>query len=174
MQIIDLLRKRRSIRKFTTQPVPDEKIELLKEAVLRSPSSKNRNSWNFIFVDDPHLIKELAECKAHGTLPLDTATLAVVICADESQNDVWIEDSSIAAIILQLSAQSIGLGSCWIQIRNRDHSDGQTSEAYLQQLLGIPSHFRVLSIVATGYPATEREGKSFNELQFEKIKLNRF
>ena len=55
--------------------------------------------------------------------PLETAPLAVVICADETLNDAWIEDCSIASILLQLTAQSIGLGSCWIQIRNRMYSE---------------------------------------------------
>jgi nitroreductase len=172
--MIEILRNRRSIRKYTSQPIEQEKLEVLKEAVLRSPSSKNINPWEFIFVDEKELLLKLKDCKPHGATPLSTAPLAVVICADETKNDVWIEDCSIASILLQLTAQSLGLGSCWIQIRNRQYSEKMTSEKYIQQLLTIPEKYRVLSILAIGYPATARKGKSFEELKFDKIRTNRF
>ena len=172
--MIELLRQRRSIRKYTSQEIENEKLEILKEAVLRSPSSKNINPWEFIFVDDPELIANLKRCRPHGTTPLGTAPLAVVVCADETLNDVWVEDCSIASILLQITAQSVGLGSCWVQIRNRMHSDSVTAEKYVQELLNIPGHFRVSTIIAVGYPEKTREGKPFEELQFEKIRINRF
>ena len=172
--MINLLRQRRSIRKYTEQKVEKEKLDILKEAVLRSPSSKNINPWEFIFVDDPELITQLKSCRSHGTTPLGTAPLAVVICADETLNDVWIEDCSIASIMLQMTAQSLNLGSCWVQIRNRMHSDSISAEKYVQDLLNIPDRLRVLNIVTIGYSEKPREGKSFEELQFEKIRANRF
>ena len=172
--MIELLRQRRSIRKYKSQKVETEKLDILKEAVLRSPSSKNINPWEFIFVDDLELIVRLKNCKPHGTTPLASAPLVVVICADETLNDVWIEDCSIASILLQLTAQSIGLGSCWVQIRKRIHSDEISAEKYIQDLLHIPEKFRVLSIVTIGYPEKMREGKTFEELQFEKVRINQF
>jgi nitroreductase len=172
--MIELLRNRRSIRKYTDEPVEAEKLEILKEALLRAPSSKNINPWEFIFIDDREIIQKLAQCKPHGTLPLVTAPLAVIICADETKNDVWIEDCSIASILLQLTAQTLGLGSCWIQVRNRSYMKLTSSEEYIQQLIGIPKNYRVLNIVAAGYAQTLRKGKPVSELQFEKIKTNRF
>ncbi len=172
--MIELLRNRRSIRKYTTRHIEEEKLEILKEAVLRSPSSKNINPWEFIFIDDKQLLQSLKKCKPHGAIPLETSPLAVVVCADETKNDVWIEDCSIASILFQLTAQSLGLGSCWIQIRNRQHSELVTAEKYIQQLLDIPEHYRILSIITVGYPQTFRKGKPENELQYEKIRKNRF
>ena len=172
--MIELLRNRRSIRNYTNQRIEKEKLEILKETVLRSPSSKNRNSWEFIFVDEPDKIQQLKECKPHGTASLQTAPLVVVICANESVNDVWIEDCSIASILLQLTAQSLDLGSCWVQIRNRMYSEIVTSEKYIQDLLLLPNNYRVLSIITIGYPGKKRSGKPFDELQLEKIKHNTF
>lgn len=172
--MIEELRARRSIRKYTEQPIETEKLEILKEAVLRSPSSKGINPWVFVFVDENEIIQKLKLCKPHGAGPLETAQLAVVFCADETVNDAWIEDCSIASILLQLTSQSLGLGSCWIHVRNRMYSETISSEIYVQDLLNIPAHFRVLSIVSVGYPAKLREGKKFEELQFEKIRNNRF
>ena len=172
--MIDILRTRRSIRKYTEQAIEKEKLDILKESALRSPSSKNINPWEFIFVDEKEKISRLKDCKPHGIMPLKTAPLAIVVCADETKNDVWIEDCSIASILLQLTAQELGLGSCWIQIRNRMQTDEISSERYIQKLLGMPENFRVLSIVTVGYPDQQREGKPFEELQFEKIRMNGF
>jgi len=103
-----------------------------------------------------------------------TAPLAVVVCADETKNDVWVEDCSIASILLQLTAQTLGLGSCWIQIRKRMYSDELSSEKYIQNVLNIPENYRVLSIITMGYAEKQRDGKPFQELQFEKIRINGF
>ncbi|MFW5831693.1 MAG: nitroreductase family protein [Prolixibacteraceae bacterium] len=172
--MIELLRNRRTIREYSEQRVLPEKLELLKEAVLRSPSSKNINPWEFIFIDDDAIIRKLKDAKPHGVKPLKTAPLAVVVCADATKNDVWIEDCSIASVLLQLTAQSLGLASCWIQIRNRMHSEDISAENYTRNLLEIPEKFKVLSIITMGYPANTREGKPFEELQFEKIRMNKF
>jgi nitroreductase len=172
--MIELLRTRRSIRKYTEQPVSADQLAILKEAVLRSPSSKGINPWQFIFIDEKETIKQLKIAKSTGTGPLEGAPLAVVFCADETVNDAWVEDCSIAAIILQLTAHSLGLGSCWIHFHYRMHSETVSSEQYVRELLGIPENFRVLCAVTVGHPARESKGRAFEELQFEKIKVNRF
>jgi nitroreductase len=172
--MIELLRTRRSIRKYTEQKIEPEKLEILKEAVLRSPSSKGINPWRFIFIDDLETIQKLKVCKPTGAGPLDTATLAVIFCADETVNDAWVEDCSIAAIILQLTAHSLCLSSCWIHVHYRMHSDSVSSEKYIQDLLDIPAHFRVLCAVSVGYPAKPVKGRPSEELQFEKIRTNKF
>ena len=172
--MIELLRTRRSIRKYTEQKIEPEKLEILKEAVLRSPSSKGINPWRFIFIDDLETIQKLKVCKPSGVGPLDTAPLAVVICADETVNDAWIEDCSIAAIILQLTAHSLGLGSCWIHAHYRMYNETVTSEKYIQDLLDIPLNFKVLCAVSVGYPAKPAKARTVEELQFEKIRINKF
>ncbi len=119
-----LLRNRRSIRQFKADKVEPEKVDLLLETLLRAPSSRSRNPWQFVAVDDPQLLAGLAHAKAHGAEFLAGAPLAVVVCADPARCDVWIEDCAIAAILLQLAAESLGLGSCWAQMRlRRDAND---------------------------------------------------
>ncbi len=172
--MIDLIRQRRSIRKFTAQPVEGEKLSLLKEAALRSPASKSSNAWEFIFVDDSDLLKALATSKPFGSKMLESAPLGVVVMADPEKTEAWIEDCSVASTFLQLTAQSLKLGSCWVQICGRQHSEAMTAEDYVKELLGIPSHLRVLSIVAIGTPAQERSGIDASELQWEKIRTNRY
>lgn len=171
--MIDLLRQRRSIRKYLDRPIEQEKIELLKEAALRAPSSRNIRPWRFVFVENKSIIQKLAAAKQHGSAFLKNAPLAVVVLGDSTASDVWIEDCSIASILLQLTAQSLGLGSCWVQIRLREN-ENKTSEQYVQQLLTIPEHIKVESIIGIGYPAEQRSGVSFEQLEFEKIHNNKF
>jgi nitroreductase len=172
--MIELIRLRRSIRKFKKNQIETEKIEILKEALLRSPTSRNRKSWEFILVRDTHLLKQLSRSKPSSADFLSDAPLGIVICGDEKKSDVWIEDCSIASIILQLTAQSLGLGSCWIQIRNRQYNDIKSSESYIQELLKIPENFRVESIIAVGYPGEQKQGIPENELDGIKIHENIF
>ncbi|MCX5646921.1 MAG: nitroreductase family protein [Phycisphaerae bacterium] len=172
--MLELLRARRSIRAYTGQAIEPQKVELLKEAVLRSPSSRNLDSWEFIFVEDRERLTKLAVCKPHGADFLADAALGIVVCGDSRASDTWIEDCSIASILVQMVAQSIGLGSCWIQVRNR-MSDGQmTSEQYIQALLGSPEHLKIESIIAIGYPAEKREPLSRADLQDAKVHTNAY
>jgi len=172
--LIDLLRARRSIRRFTDQPVEPEKIDLLVEAALRSPSSKGNNPWEFIVVTDPAMLKQLAVAKAHGATFLQGAPLAIVICADPAQSDVWVEDASIATTLIHLQATDLGLGSCWVQIRLRQREDGTSSQAYLADLLGLPENMMVLAIVGIGYPVDTKSGHPHASLCFNQVSYGRF
>lgn len=169
MSFYELIKQRRSTRKFANKSIEPEKIETLKRGVLMSPASKRSNPWEFVFVADKEMLQVLAECKESGAKLIDGAELAVVVCADTSKSDVWIEDCSIASIYLQLLAEDLGLGSCWVQIRNRKRADGEMATDYVKRQLNIPVEREVLSIIAIGYK--ESENKPFDEsrLQLDKI-----
>ena len=170
--MIELLRSRRSIRKFTAEKISPESIEILVEAALRSPSSRGRNPWQFILVDDPDLLIKLSRSKEYGAEFLKNAPFAIVVCADSTISDVWVEDASIASIFIQLAAHSLGLGSCWVQIRNRQHDASKTAETFVQELLGMPEEIKVLSIVGIGHPAETKSPVPASTLQRDKIKYN--
>jgi nitroreductase len=165
----DILRERRSIRRYKDLKIEAEKIELLMEAALRSPSSRGINPWRFVFVTDKAILEVLSRAKESGSGFLKGAALGVVVCAVQGESDVWVEDCSIAAIILQLSGCSLGLGSCWIQIRKRMHSSSLSSEDYIKRALGLPENFHVESIIAFGYPDEEKEPVPKEQLEYEKI-----
>jgi len=78
------------------------------------------------------------------------------------------------AIIIQLTALSLGLGSCWAQIRNRQHDYEMTAENYIRELLGMPEHINVECVLGVGHPAEEKTPVSANKLQNDKIKTNRW
>ncbi len=170
--MIDLLRKRRSVRKFESRSIETDKVEVLKEALLRSPTSRGLNPWEFVFVDNPALLAALSRAKKHGSGFLKGAPLGIVVCADPAQCDIWIEDCAIASILVQMTALSLGLGSCWIQIRLRQADTQTTSEEFIRQMLSLPNHLCVLSMIAIGYPAEFPEPIPFAELPAEKIHFN--
>ncbi len=168
----ELAKSRRSTRKYTSEELTPEEVELLMKAALMSPTSKNSHSWEFILVDDKDKLAQLALCKAHGANFVENAALAVVVAADPEKSEVWIEDASIASIMLQLQAEDMGLGSCWVQIRNRFAANGGTSEDYIRELLGIPANINILSIIAIGKKGEERKPFDENRLLWEKLHLN--
>ena len=167
--MLDILRKRRSIRKYRELEIDRETIELLKEAALRAPTSRGIKPWRFVFVTDKALLEKLSKTKKSGYGFLKDASLGVVVCADENESDVWIEDCSIASIILQLAGQSHGLGTCWIQIRNRMYSDDMSSEDYIRGVLDLSKNLRVESMISFGYPDEEKSPVPKEQLDYQKI-----
>lgn len=172
--MIDLLTTRRSIRKFQNKGIEKEKIEAILKGALLSPSSRSIRPWEFIAVTDKELLQKLSLSKEHGSEFLEGAPLGIVIIADPEACDVWIEDSSIAAIITQLTAQSLGLGSCWIQIRERFHLENEKAEDYVKGILGIPGKYKVECIIAIGYAREEKKAYTDEDLKYNKIHIDKF
>jgi nitroreductase len=171
--MIDLLRTRRSIRKYKKEAIDPRSLEIIKEALLRCPSSRGLNHRTFIFVDDRILLSGLAKTREQGRF-IEDAALGIIVCGDETKSDVWVEDCAITGIVAQLTAHSLGLGSCWIQIRNRIHSPEMTAEAYIRDLLSIPLHLKILSIISIGVPAETKNLIPQEKLDYAKIRYTKY
>ena len=171
---LELLRKRRSSRVFTDELIDKDTVCNLMKAVLMSPSGRRINPWEFVLVEDKAMLKALSQCKEHGAGLLEGAAMAVVVLGDTTKTDVWIEDCTIATIILQLAAEEYGLGSCWVQMRLRKDADGNLAEDNVRRLLNVPPYYAVLSIVGLGHKA--REAQPFHEenLQWDKVHIGGF
>lgn len=170
--MIEILRARRSIRKFERRPIEADKVALLEEALLLSPSSRGLRPWRFVFVDRTELLERLARSRPHGSSFVAGAALAIVVCGDEGVSDIWVEDCSIAAIMAQLAACSLGLGSCWVQIRGRPCSEDKTAEEHVRETLGLPDDLRVEAVVALGYAAEAKTPHPRESLPFDRIWRN--
>ena len=168
------LKIRRSIRKSLSLPIESEKIALITQAALMSPASKRSNPWEFIVVQKPEMLVELSKCRPMGCQFLAEAPLAIVVIADTTKSDVWIEDAAIAATIIQLQAHHLGLGSCWIQVYLRQKDEKTSTEQYIKSLLGVPEQFAVLNIISIGYPNEEKKPHDEAKLETDKIHANRF
>ena len=172
--MLDLLMSRRSIRKYKDKTIEKDKVQQLLKGVLTSPSGRNIQPWQLIVVDDKDKLALLGESRGGASRALANAPLAIVILADPNATDVWIEDASIVSIITQLMAQSLGLSSCWIQVRERIAVDNKTVEDYVKEVLDIPENYKVESMVAIGYPDEEKSPHSEEELPFHKVHFNKW
>ncbi|ANF23530.1 nitroreductase family protein [Thermococcus piezophilus] len=173
MEFFEVLRKRRSIRRFQDKKVPRELVEKLLEAAFLSPSSYNKRPWHFIVVDDKEKLQKLSKAKL-GASGLAMAPLAIVVTADGERSDVWIEDASIAAEHIHLAAVALGLRSFWVQIRNRMHNEEKSAEEYVRGLLDIPENYRILCIIGVGYPAENKPPHCEEVFEWGKVGYNRF
>ncbi len=174
MELLEMMKNRRSVRIYTGEPVTEEKLERILQAGLLSASGRAVRPWELIVVREKKLLKKMAGSRTAGAKMLEGADCAVVVLGDEKKTDVWTEDCSIVMANMHLMADSLGVGSCWIQGRLREASDGRTTEAYLQELLEYPDHLRLEAILSLGVPKEHPKAHSLEELPMEKVHWERF
>ena len=148
--MLDMIKKRRSIRKYTDQAVTDEQIRQLLEAAMAAPSGSNIQSWEFVVVRDPDLKRQLAQTHTWSHMAADAAVVFVV-CGNERASHHWIADASAATQNLLLAVTALGLGAVWVGIY-----PGADREAYVRQVLAIPDEIRILCLVPVGHPAESK------------------
>lgn len=165
----ELARVRRSMRKFTEEKISAQQQQELMRTVLMSPSSKGLHSYEFQLVENPQQLAQLAKSKSMGADFLTDAPLAVVVMADPEVSDVWVEDASVAATTLLYQAEDMGLGACWIQIRERQDADGNDAEVNVRKILGLPESKRIVCIVAVGHKGMERKPQNEDRLMWDKV-----
>ena len=173
--MLEVLLKRRSIRKYTDQEVTEEQLKPVLQAGLLSPSSYGKRSWEFVVVRDKATLQELGNSRQPKQAVLPEAAAAIVVMGNPDVIDVWVEDGSIAMTNMWLAATDVGLGACWIQIRNRPSNQKDLSASdYIRQLLHAPEPFQVLAVLALGHPAEKKEPAALDQLPYNKIHRERF
>jgi nitroreductase len=153
MDILSVIKGRRSVRDFLTKEIPEELINELVEALIWAPSAGNLQARRFIFVKNPEIKKKLARA-ALGQSFIAEAPLVVVGCADleriarrygsRGMNLYVIQDVSASIMQLMLFAHEKGLGTVWV---------GAFDEKAVSDILRLPPHLRPVAIVPVGYPA---------------------
>ncbi|MGC8873660.1 MAG: nitroreductase family protein [Chloroflexia bacterium] len=144
------IRRRRSIRKYTGQPLSEGQIRELLEAAMAAPSASNRQPWEFVIVQDRRGRERLAATHPWSRM-CAKAGAVFVVCGYPERSRHWVEDCSAATENLLLAATSLGLGAVWVAV----YPDEQ-AERFVRGELGIPSEVRVLCLVPVGYPAEEK------------------
>lgn len=171
---LDLALQRRSIRKYEDRKVEPEKIQTILTAALASPSAKHLNPWEFVVVEDRHLLSEMAGCRTYGSQMLQQSPLGIVLCVDSSLTDTWQADGAIAAMNMLLAAEDLGLGACWVQVYNREHTETETAEQMIRRLTGVPDNLNILCIVSIGYKAEDKRPINPEKLQYDKIHYGKY
>jgi nitroreductase len=148
MEFIDVIKTRRSVRKFKDQEIEPEKLERMLECARWSPSWANKQCWHFVAVSDREMIKKVSQTSMINKW-LKTAPAIIVACADPKASgerngiDYFTVDTAIAMEHLVLAAADQGLGTCWIGAFNEDK---------LKEILGIPENIRLVALTPVGYP----------------------
>ena len=169
MELIEMMCKRRSIRKYAEEPFPEEKLKKILQAGLLAPTSRNRRPWEYYVIQDKDTLTNLSRAKAHGAALIAGCNTAIAVFADSELTDTWIEDSSIALAYMDLMASSLGIGSCWVQMRLRKDENGGDAEENVQQIMGVKEPFRIVGILALGVPAEEKDPYGLDDLKWEKV-----
>ena len=170
----EILMQRRSIRKYTTDLITKDEQKSILEAGLMAPTSKNSRPWNFIVVDDKETLEQLGKCNKFGAMSVAGCAMAVVVVADSSLSEAWIEDCSIAAAFMQLRVEELGMGSCWVQIRERMFDENTTAQQYVKNLLSIPEEMEVECILTIGHKAEERKPLDPEKALWERVHQNKW
>jgi nitroreductase len=149
LETLEAIKTRRSIRKFTNQPIQPETITVLLKAAMQAPSAMNEQPWQFIVIDDKKHLKNIPTFSPFA--PTQTASAAILVCADKSLikiPDYWIQDCATATQNLLLAAHDQGLGAVWTGVINLPgRAEG------FKAMLNLPSTIEPLCLVVLGYPA---------------------
>ncbi|MDH4161990.1 MAG: nitroreductase family protein [Nitrospirota bacterium] len=151
MDILDIIRQRRSVRDFIEREVPTEVVEEMIEAIRWTPSAGNLQSRRFYFIQNAAVRRSLAKAALDQRF-IAQAPLVIVACLDRTisvrygdrgVNLYAIQDTSAAVMNLMLLAQARGLGTCWV---------GAFNEFDVIETLDLPDNLRPIAIVPVGYP----------------------
>lgn len=155
MQIIDVIRTRRSIRKYTAEDVSDDIVRTLIDAARWAPSAGNLQPWDFIVIRVKETKKRLSKI-AYDQQFIIEAPVVIVACTNpmHSSSRYGLRGASLYCLMdvafaiqnILLTAHSLGLGTCVI---------GAFNEEEVKKILGIPDECRPVAIVPVGYPAED-------------------
>jgi nitroreductase len=160
---LEILFARRSIRRYTDEPLTGEEIQTLLEAAMAAPSGSNQKPWHFVVVTDRQTLQDLADAHPYGKM-LGHAAAAIAVCGDPSISDWWVQDCTAATENILIAVSALGLGAVWIGCHGRAER-----EQAIRSVLGIPKEIGVQSLISIGHPAEEKEART----QFDPARVHK-
>lgn len=153
MEALDAILSRRSIRRYTGEPVGAQTVTRLLEAAMAAPSAGNQQPWHFIVVEDHDVLGGVPSIHPHAAM-VPSAAVAIIVCADTTSDrypNYWIQDCAAATENILIAARSLGLGAVWLGIHPREER-----VAAFRRMFAIPGHVTPLSMISLGRPAEEK------------------
>jgi nitroreductase len=139
---------RRSVRRYTAQPVSEEQITLLLQAGMAAPSASNRQPWHFVVVTSRPTLNALADRHPYAKM-LYQAPLCIAVCGEPALSEnFWVQDCSAATENILLAATGLGLGAVWLGV----HPNAERTQA-VRESLNLPANITPLCLISIGYPA---------------------
>ena len=149
MDVMEAIEKRRSVRSYQNKPVSEEKLKKILEAARLAPSAKNLQSYKFIVVKDQKLREKLMEAAANQSFVGEAPVVIVGVSLNPDyvmtcKIPAYPIDVAIALDHITLAATEEGLGTCWV---------GKFYQDKVKEILNIPEKYKVVALLALGYPA---------------------
>jgi len=175
MNALEAILSRRSIRKYTSQPVPDATVKKLLSAAMSAPSAGNEQPWHFIVITDRQTLDSMPMLPPGMRLPepgpIQLAPLAILVCGDPTSDrfhmGFWILDCAAATENILIAAHAEGLGAVWLPA----YPDEERVKG-IRSLLGIPEHIVPFALIPLGYPAESKPPN--NRFDTARIRSNRW
>ncbi|MBO6054130.1 MAG: nitroreductase family protein [Oscillospiraceae bacterium] len=169
MELMDVILKRRSVRKYADQAIPEDTLKKILQAGLLAPTSRNLKPCEFYVIRDKDLLSKLSQVKSGGAGMLAGCGAAVVVFGDSEKADTWVEDCSIAISYMMLTAEEQGVSNCWVQIHFRSDSAGNEAEKNVRELFSLPEKYRIAGILSLGIAAETPEPHSPEDADWNKV-----
>ena len=172
-KLFELTAARRSVRKYSGEPIDQAVLNEIMKVALTAPCSFGHRPVEFIVVQDPERIQGLAACKSLGGSQIIGAGAVIVVMVKLDRGEFWIEDGAIASSYILLAAEQYGLGACWVHIRNRT-GKAKTSDEEVRELLGVPDGYAVLNLVALGCKGEHKQGYTESDFDMDKVHYEKY
>lgn len=163
---LNLIFKRRSIRKFQDKPVEDEKISLLLQAAMAAPTACNHQPWEFVVVNDQEIMDRFRKDMPFGKY---NAPMAIIVCHNGGAghkplcDQFWVQDCSAATENILIAAVALGLGTVWLGVH-----PVKTLKGVVSRIIDLPRNVEPLNVIYIGYPAEEKDARS----QYEEKRVH--
>ncbi|MFC1860056.1 nitroreductase family protein [Chloroflexota bacterium] len=152
MDAMEAILTRRSIRKYTNQPVSDEVLKELLEAAMYAPSASNCQPWHFVVIKNRDILNEIPGFHPYSQM-LKDAPLAILVCCDQGlqMGGYGVQDCSAATQNILLAAHAKGLGAVWLGLYPTERTVNP-----IKKLLNLPEQIIPVSLISIGYPAKQK------------------
>ncbi len=160
MDAIDVLRKRRSVRVFQDRPIAKTDLEIIIDAARHAPTARNVQPWEFVIITSSDILTKISKL-AENTRFISGAKVCIAIfCADTKY---YLEDGCAATVNILNAAAALGIGSCWVAGDKKDYCNE------IAQLLGVPLGYKLVSLIALGYPQDMNSFKLVDKRPLEEL-----
>ncbi len=168
MDAMEAILTRRSIRKYTKQPVSDEVLKELLEAAMCAPSAGNQQPWYFVVINDRKILNGIPKYHPYAQMLKEAPVVILVCCAPDLQRgEFGVQDCSAATQNILLAAHAKGLGAVWLGIYPAEPLVTAT-----KKLLNLPEHIIPISLISIGYPAEQRPRQ--DRYQADRVHYNQW
>jgi nitroreductase len=174
METIDAILTRRTIRRYTDEPVNKETENLLIKAAMSAPNAVGKRSWGFVVVRDKDQLQKVSDALTPHAVNVKNAPLVIVVCGDlnlieKSMPELWVQDCSAAAENLLLAAHDQGLGGCWYSCYPFEYKVKNITE-----VLELPENIVPMCVISVGYPKEQKPDISDKKFETAKIHYDKW